>query len=144
MWGATRPPVGEEGWRGQAFEWRGWREENKGRGFGGKEGDREGGVVDWYGVLGVRRGAGREEVRAAYRRRAKELHPDVVGGGAEGVAEFLRVREAMEVLGDEGRRAEYDELLERRGAREERGRTVGGRRRIGESGLEEFVVQKMG
>lgn len=48
-----------------------------------------------YEVLGLDPGAGPEAVRAAYRERVKEAHPDTPGGSAE---EFIRVREAYEYL----------------------------------------------
>ncbi|MFC7228468.1 J domain-containing protein [Salinirubellus salinus] len=48
-----------------------------------------------YAVLGLEPGAGPEAVRAAYRERVKEAHPDTPGGGVE---EFIRVREAYEYL----------------------------------------------
>ena len=48
-----------------------------------------------YAVLGLDPGAGPEAVRAAYRERVKEAHPDTPGGSAE---EFIRVREAYEYL----------------------------------------------
>jgi hypothetical protein len=48
-----------------------------------------------YEVLGLEPGAGPEAVRAAYRERVKEAHPDTPGGGVE---EFIRVREAYEYL----------------------------------------------
>jgi len=48
-----------------------------------------------YEVLGLEPGAGPEAVRAAYRERVKDAHPDTPGGSAE---EFIRVREAYEYL----------------------------------------------
>lgn len=58
-----------------------------------------------YEVLGVDKNASPEEILAAYRRRAKETHPDK--GGDE--AEFKRVCEAFAVLSDAERREVYDE-----------------------------------
>jgi hypothetical protein len=52
-------------------------------------------TVAAYEVLGLEPGAGPEAVRAAYRERVKEAHPDTPGGG---VKEFIRVREAYEYL----------------------------------------------
>lgn len=57
-----------------------------------------------YAELGVPRDAGEKEIRQAYRRRAKETHPDA-GGSVE---EFKRSQIALNVLTDRRRRAEYD------------------------------------
>lgn len=58
-----------------------------------------------YEILGVTAAASAEEVKAAYRRRARETHPDC-GGCRE---EFQRVQHAYEILGDPQRRARYDD-----------------------------------
>ena len=60
--------------------------------------------VDHYVVLGVEKGVSDAEIKAAYRRRAKETHPDV-GGDPE---EFKLVQSAYEVLGNAERRHQYD------------------------------------
>jgi curved DNA-binding protein CbpA len=59
-----------------------------------------------YEVLGVSVEASEEEIKAAYRRRVKETHPDASGGGDP--AAFRQVQHAYEVLGDEACRAKYD------------------------------------
>ncbi|MFZ9292191.1 MAG: J domain-containing protein [Ilumatobacteraceae bacterium] len=64
-----------------------------------------------YDVLGVTPRASRGEVRAAYRRRMRALHPDAgaqAGGSASSSAEIAAVTEAWHVLGDARRRAAYD------------------------------------
>ncbi|HLT18542.1 MAG TPA: molecular chaperone DnaJ [Thermomicrobiales bacterium] len=62
---------------------------------------------DYYEVLGVSRTADAQEIRRAYRRLAREYHPDV--NKAEDAEEkFKEVNEAYEVLSDEERRAAYD------------------------------------
>lgn len=62
--------------------------------------------VDPYKVLGLDRSATREDVTAAYRRAAKQAHPDVPGGSGE---RFNQVAVAGAVLRDPERRARYDE-----------------------------------
>ena len=61
-------------------------------------------MLDLYRLLGLKRGATTEEVRRAYRRRAKTSHPD--GGGS--VEQFSTLATAYEVLSDEKRREKYD------------------------------------
>src|SRR5579863_1790117 len=62
---------------------------------------------DYYEVLGVARGAGDDEVKKAYRRLAKQFHPDTnKEQGAE--ARFIEVNEAYEILSDPQKRAAYD------------------------------------
>ncbi|KAM0912079.1 hypothetical protein ACQ4PT_013036 [Festuca glaucescens] len=60
-----------------------------------------------YEVLGVGAGASRGEIKAAYRRLAREVHPDAVGtgGGDEG---FIRLHAAYATLADPDQRARYD------------------------------------
>ena len=60
---------------------------------------------DLYDTLGIDRGADEPKIRAAYRRRAKQTHPDA-GGTAE---EFERLNRAKLVLLDPARRRKYDE-----------------------------------
>lgn len=65
-------------------------------------------MADHYDVLGVPRDAGADDIRRAYRRRARELHPDVNPGDAEAEARFKEVALAYEVLSDPQRRQHYD------------------------------------
>jgi molecular chaperone DnaJ len=62
---------------------------------------------DYYEVLGVDRGADQETIKKAFRRLARQYHPDVnKDPGAE--AQFKEINEAYEVLSDEEKRAYYD------------------------------------
>lgn len=62
---------------------------------------------DYYADLGVPREATPEEIKKAYRRKARQLHPDV-NPGQDAEAEFKRVSQAYDVLGDATKRASYD------------------------------------
>jgi molecular chaperone DnaJ len=70
---------------------------------------------DYYIVLGVSKGANLEKIKKAYRTVVKRYHPDVTHS-QEGGKRFIEIREAYETLGDEIKRREYDEELERQGS----------------------------
>jgi molecular chaperone DnaJ len=63
---------------------------------------------DFYELLGVQRGADDAAIKAAYRRMAKEHHPDRKNGCKESEARFKAINEAYDVLKDPQRRAAYD------------------------------------
>ena len=66
---------------------------------------------DLYQLLGVHRGASREEIARAWRRRARAEHPDSQPGDAAAVSRFRSLAGAWQVLGDPARRAAYDRAL---------------------------------
>ncbi|KAI3518065.1 hypothetical protein L1887_06437 [Cichorium endivia] len=68
-----------------------------------------------YDVLGVRIGADTREVKAAYRRLARVLHPDV-GSSDSSADEFMKVHSAYATLADPAKRADYDRTLVQRRA----------------------------
>ena len=63
---------------------------------------------DYYDVLGVAKGANAEELKKAYRTKAKDLHPDRNKDKPESEAQFKEVNEAYEVLKDADKKAAYD------------------------------------
>jgi len=65
---------------------------------------------DYYKVLGVPRTAGAEEIRRAFRKLARQYHPDVAKDKRTAEEKFKQINEANEVLGDADKRRQYDEL----------------------------------
>lgn len=87
-------------------------------------------MKDYYGILGVSEHAEEKEIKAAYRKLAKQYHPDVVKDDAEKVRRMYEIQEAYACLGDEKSRKQYDKNRIKAGSKEkpshgqEKGRTV--------------------
>ena len=67
-------------------------------------------MKDLYKTLGVPESADDAAVKKAYRKLAKEFHPDVTGGDKKKTERFKEINEAYAVLGDKEKRAEYERL----------------------------------
>lgn len=65
---------------------------------------------DYYEVLGVDRGAALEDIKKAYRRLARQYHPDMNPGNKEAEEKFKEIQEAYDVLCDSDKRARYDQF----------------------------------
>ena len=65
--------------------------------------------VDYYKALGVDKNATEEEIKKAYRKLARKLHPDLNPNDKEAHKKFQQINEANEVLSDPEKRKKYDQ-----------------------------------
>jgi curved DNA-binding protein len=63
---------------------------------------------DYYKTLGVKKNAGADDIKKAYRKLARKYHPDVNPGDEAAEERFKEINEAYEVLSDEDKRGKYD------------------------------------
>ena len=65
---------------------------------------------DYYEVLGVDKGASEQEIKSAFRKKAKEFHPDLNKDNPDAAEKFKEAQEAYSVLSDESKRKQYDQF----------------------------------
>jgi curved DNA-binding protein len=65
--------------------------------------------IDYYKVLGVDKNASADDIKKAYRKLARKLHPDLNPNDKEAHKKFQQLNEANEVLSDPGKRKKYDQ-----------------------------------
>ena len=68
--------------------------------------------IDYYKILGISKDTPQSEIKAAYRKRSKQFHPDLHPDDPKAKAKFQLVNEAYEVLSDPDKRARYDQYGE--------------------------------
>jgi molecular chaperone DnaJ len=65
---------------------------------------------DFYAVLGIAKDADTDEIKKAYRKLARQYHPDKNAGDVKAEEKFKEISEAYDVLSDDSKRHEYDEM----------------------------------
>lgn len=65
--------------------------------------------IDYYKILGVDKDTPQKDIRKAYKKRAKQFHPDLHPDDAKAKAKFQALNEAYDVLNDPEKRAKYDQ-----------------------------------
>ena len=79
---------------------------------------------DFYDVLGVARGASKDDLKRAYRKLAMQYHPDRNPGDEDAEQRFKELNEAYDVLKDDDKKAAYDRFVTQHSSPEAPGRGV--------------------
>lgn len=81
---------------------------------------------DYYKILGVKRGASEQEIKNAYRKLARQYHPDMNPGDKNAETRFKEINEAYQVLSDKEKRTKYDRFGQDWQHYQQAGETAGG------------------
>src|ERR1700753_4178975 len=68
--------------------------------------------IDYYEILGIKKDASADDIKKAYRKLARKLHPDLNPNDKEANKKFQQLNEANEVLSDPEKRKKYDQYGE--------------------------------
>lgn len=68
-------------------------------------------TLDYYSLLGIKRGASAEEIKRAYRKAVFRYHPDRNPGDNDAAEKFKQVLDGYEILSDKRKRSAYDEVI---------------------------------
>lgn len=68
--------------------------------------------IDYYKIMGINKDTPQKEIRAAYKKRAKQFHPDLHPNDPKAKAKFQALNEAYDVLNDPEKRKKYDQYGE--------------------------------
>lgn len=91
--------------------------------------------IDYYKIMGIPKETPQKDIRAAYKRRAKQFHPDLHPDDPKAKAKFQALNEAYDVLGDPEKRKKYDQYGEHWREAEQFGQSGG---TAGGNGFEDF------
>ena len=68
--------------------------------------------IDYYKILGVNKDASQDDIKKAYKKLARQYHPDLNPNDPDAHRKFQEINEANEVLSDPEKRKKYDHIVE--------------------------------
>lgn len=98
--------------------------------------------IDYYKIMGISKDTPQKDIKAAYKKRAKQFHPDLHPEDPKAKAKFQALNEAYDVLNDPEKRAKYDQYGEHWKNVDMGGGTTGGG--SGDGGFEGFDFSQFG